>query len=1684
MSSIDERVVEMKFKDSSFQEGVARTLQGLKDLKNGLKLDGAAKGLEDLGEAADKVDLDGIKNSAISISPLFAALATIGVTALSRLTNAAMDFGKNLISNVMEPLFEGGQRRALNLEGARYSFRMLGIDATQAMNDANYAVEGTAFSLDVAAKAASQLSASQVALGDDMKAALRGISGVAALTNSSYEDISEVFTKVAGQGRLMGDDLNRLGARGMNAAAVLAKAFNVSEEELRKMVSKGQVSFQDFANAMDNAFGAQAVSAAETYSGALGQMKTALARIGADIAAPKLEALRRIYNALAPAINGVKFAIQPLLDMFGEFQTMRADGIVAMLEDIVKVGFGNYKEDANSPLVALQQGFRNIAESILNVVRPIREAWNQVFPPALGGMISKFSFWFRDFTGSLKITGEAAAVIKDIFVGLFSVLKIGFQIIGGVLGFVFNGLSLFFQLLSAIGGVIAPVIEFVYNFVTGLKLFDGGVKNSTNAIDTFFNALKWAQNFVLEPIIGVLKGVGDALNAFLNEGKSAGEVFGKLFEPVINVAKKIAASFGIAGDIVEERFGVVGERIRATWEYLGKAVQRVGEFFKPIAAAMGTFFSNVRDGFAKMFEGADFNTILAGVNTVILGILSGGIYKAITGLIGAFAGAGSFKESFLGAIDGITETFGAMQKSLRADAILKIALAIGVMALSLGILAMIEPERLISAAAGLGVAATILMTAMNTMSGVLATKGLIKMPLIAYAMILLGTALTIISIAVKNMAGLEWDELLRGLAGFAVVLGGLLISMKTMSGLSGPIFKAAAAMVALSVALLLITASVAILGKMKMETLIQGLIGVTTAILVLSAAAIILSANAGGMTKASGGILAMATALGMLTGVIAVMGLLPWPILLKGMGTLAVLLAGLTVVATVMSANAGGMTKAAGGILAMATAIGLLVVPILLLGMMNLGTLIQGLVGVAAAIAILVVAAKAAIGIEKGAAGLIALSAALLILSVGLKIMSTIPLEGMLIALLGLGALLIMLGFAGTVLGPVAPQMMLVAGAIALLAIALALIAAAMLIFTIAVAAMGPAIISLVGGLTAFADASDKIVASVPAMLGIGAGLIVFGLGAAIAGIGIGILGLALVIMGAGLALIGAVGIIGATALTAVALAIVNLVQYAAPLTLMAVVLSTLGVGLLAVGVGGILAGLGLIIVGAGVLLIAAAFMVLAPALDSVSGALQRFIPHVETFVEAVPGMIALGAGLLAFGAGAGAAGLGILLLGAGLVVLALGLTMIEDAGTKGAKVIKKVAEEVAGLWGHALNIGIIAAALLGLGGALLVLGAGMILVGGGAFIVVGALMAFIGISAGFSAAGALVIQTIQNLVNNVPKMGQAVTSITLLTGAIGKFGGTSLLAAAGVSAITIAFAALTSASTTMGSTVLNTATIVASSMQRIITSVGLVPPAVKTMTTNVQTAMDVLSTIVDRASLNVSAGMTRLANTIKSTVSSAVASAKATADSGGSGIGTAITDGMVRGLNNGSSKVASAARSVAKTALAAAKKELDSHSPSKKFIKLGEDSDQGFAMGFEGKAHIVAKAAAGVGTTAMHALKKSISDISNAVAIDPNMRPTITPILDLSQFKKDVPQISRALNSHNLDVASTFDDANVISLNADAELRGAQPGNVTNVNFTQVNNSPKALSDAEIYRQTNNQVARLKKGVGASDVD
>ena len=214
--------------------------------------------------------------------------------------------------------------------------------------------------------------------GDQMFHSLRAVAGVAAMTNSEYDEIGNIFTKVAGQSRLMGDDLLSLSSRGMNAAASISTYFNSSKENLdkfyemysstakktdeqikrgtqstekyvRTMISNGAMDFQTFAEAMDSCFGEHAKKANETFTGALSNIRAALARIGALFISPLVEqngSLVKMFNAIRQRINDVKSSIQPLADLFVKAVTSMADRLTAFLE----------KLDIKTPLSKLMSG--------------------------------------------------------------------------------------------------------------------------------------------------------------------------------------------------------------------------------------------------------------------------------------------------------------------------------------------------------------------------------------------------------------------------------------------------------------------------------------------------------------------------------------------------------------------------------------------------------------------------------------------------------------------------------------------------------------------------------------------------------------------------------------------------------------------------------------------------------------------------------------------------------------------------------------------------------------------------------------------------------------------------------------------------------------------------------------------------------------------------------------------------------------------------------------------------------------------------------------------------------------------------------------------------------------------------------------------------------------------------------
>lgn len=270
----------MEFDNKAFEQGASETMSTLDKLKALLKFDNVNKSFSKLTQAANKVDVSNVSDGIETVNAKLSTMQVVGATAISRVTNSLMNFGKKVVGGTFGQVVQGGINRAFNIEQAKFTIEGLGKDFVQLQEDINYAVRGTAYGFDEAAKAASMMAASNVEAGDEMKAALRGISGLAAMTGQSYSEIADIMGNIAGRGKLSAQEINRFAVRGININAELQKAFHATSDEVQDMVRKGEVDFRTFAAIMDETFGEHATAANKTFNGVVANIKASLSRMG------------------------------------------------------------------------------------------------------------------------------------------------------------------------------------------------------------------------------------------------------------------------------------------------------------------------------------------------------------------------------------------------------------------------------------------------------------------------------------------------------------------------------------------------------------------------------------------------------------------------------------------------------------------------------------------------------------------------------------------------------------------------------------------------------------------------------------------------------------------------------------------------------------------------------------------------------------------------------------------------------------------------------------------------------------------------------------------------------------------------------------------------------------------------------------------------------------------------------------------------------------------------------------------------------------------------------------------------------------------------------------------------------------------------------------------------------------
>lgn len=372
-SVVDKRIMEFEFHNDQFEAGVRQSMQTLERLKqstsNAMQTIGnVGSGLKNLFSGfrshtvADNVD---------QISKRFSTMGLIGTTVLTTLTQKAVNFGLSLGKKVLSPLTSifgiiknKGWARASGVKQAEFMISNLGLEWAKAKDDISYAVNDTRFGFDEAATAAAQLATSGIKFGEDMQHVLKAIGNAASMANVEYSDMAHLFTTMASNGRVYGMQLQQMSIRGINATKALADYLGKTEAEVKELVSKGKVSFNDFVEAINQTFGEAAFKANETFSGVLANNKAVFARIGQEYASGFMDAAKVIMQHTLPQLKKLEAAIKPIGQVASKAMMLVANMLTPIIDNI---NFGPIKDFIDKYVVPIGDYIDGISNQIKNV---------------------------------------------------------------------------------------------------------------------------------------------------------------------------------------------------------------------------------------------------------------------------------------------------------------------------------------------------------------------------------------------------------------------------------------------------------------------------------------------------------------------------------------------------------------------------------------------------------------------------------------------------------------------------------------------------------------------------------------------------------------------------------------------------------------------------------------------------------------------------------------------------------------------------------------------------------------------------------------------------------------------------------------------------------------------------------------------------------------------------------------------------------------------------------------------------------------------------------------------------------------------------------------------------------------------------------------------------------------------
>lgn len=881
-TEVENRVVSMRFDNKQFEAGVKQSMDSLAKLDESLNFKGAQKGIRNLEKAANSIDLSGMERSADAIETKFSAMSVVAMTAISRITNAAIDAGTHLVKSLSIDQVAAGFNK---FETMTKSMRTImgnlpdkPIEEINAqMEKLQWFTDETSYRMEDMTANIGKFVAQKVPL-EDAVTAMQGIANWAAMSGQGINEASRAMynlSQAMGVGKVKLQDwmsienANMGTAQFKETALEAAAAVGTLIKQDGKYYTKSKktlVTVQNFRETLSedwfdrdtlmrslNAYGSFTDTIYDIWKKAEGKFTTGqiIDKIKEDYGDQmdefgwKAFKAAQEYRTFADAVDATKEAVssgwKTSFDiLFGNAEEVTE--VWTAVGDALWQVFASGAEARNNLLkewadpagfngrLELFESIGEAWENITAIMGVAKQAFQEVFPPLTAERLYSFTRQFGQFARSLKLSEEASYTLKVAIKALllpakvlWETLKLGataalvlakavWTLADSFLGLfartgeferVFTnifGSDRYTRFMEAWGGaaqvlgsVFGRVKDAVVGFFTGFKGQEGELSGFQKVLEKIRDILIIVAGWVLDRIIWGLEKISEFnVDAFFDSITGG---FNAVRDGIKGIYNHFTSFFSdwetfsrlISGKTLPEKVAAITSRFLGldTVLFNLKNSLNFSGIFGAIAGKSNAVITKIDE------MGQTFMDLAKKVNPAKILVFSFG--AALVTLVAGLASASQNLSLVFGSVNNVVKD---LRSSVKVSQFTQIAGAITVMAAALGVLALLDVNKVKQATIAMG-------TVMAGLVGMVASMALIdkifggedkdklanRIKGLAIAMSAMAASVLLLSAGLAVLSAIPFKEALVGLGLLAGVMTTMTVATimlskhaKTLSG--------------------------------------------------------------------------------------------------------------------------------------------------------------------------------------------------------------------------------------------------------------------------------------------------------------------------------------------------------------------------------------------------------------------------------------------------------------------------------------------------------------------------------------------------------------------------------------------------------------------------------------------------------------------------------------------------------------------------------------------------------------------------------------------------------------------------------------------------------------------------------------------------------------------------------------